>query len=175
MGVVLVKLIKPKRFKDDEVKRILRNAVRRAGTQVVNDFKLTTATWDHMVEWIVRTHISQTLPSPSIEVWTEDPIYRYVDEGTKPHPIFAGIYTGKSDKKALSFPSAFAPKTKPRVLGSGAGMKGGPLTVVPYVQHPGTEAREFSKMIVEKRTPWFKREMEDALREAVQASGHQAK
>lgn len=176
--VYLVKVIKPKRFKKTEFNRALRNAARRCGETIIReDYQTIVKTWstESKPEFKLHTHVSGRTESPSIEIEAIGDIWRYVNEGTKPHPIFAGIYTGKSDKKALAFPSAFSPKTKVGVIGSSAGSSGGNTVTVPYVQHPGTKARNFDAAIAKKRSTWFKRQMEQAMSEAAEASGHRIK
>jgi hypothetical protein len=133
------------------------------------DFQATTATWKHWVKFEKTVDLGDPLRAA---VYTDDEIYRYVNDGTEPHPIFAGIYTGKSNKRALAFPGTFSAKTAPRVIGSGAGASGGKTSVVPYVNHPGTEAREFDAVIQEKWTPRFKNTMEKALRDGARATGY---
>lgn len=173
-SVLLIKTIKPKKRLDREhFRKTFYNAMRRIGTQVKKDFGKTTATWEHEVEF--KESVSIGGPGPVLMVWTDDLIYRYVDQGTKPHEIWAGIYTGKSDKKALAFGSKFKAKTTPRVLGSGPGFSGGDVIFRPFVNHPGTEAREFSEMIQKSWEPKFKREMEATLRTAVKTSGYEVK
>jgi len=169
-----VKIVKPKRFKDAEFSRIMRNAMRRAVRQIRKDFELTTKTWEHEVVFKEHTHLTKRTPSPAVSVTTDDEIYGYVNNGTRPHEIWAGIYTGKSEAKVLAFPSMFAPKTKVGVIHSWPGMSGGETVFRPYVQHPGTEAREFDKVIREEREPWFKSQMEKAMSVARKSSGHPA-
>lgn len=170
MSVIVAKSIKASRLKDDAMRLKLLNAMRKDNTETKRDFESTTATWEHEVKF--QSEISLALGGPASYVWTDDEIYRYVDLGTRPHEIWAGFYTGKSDKKVLAFPSAFAPKTTPNVLGSQAGSSGGPTVFTPYVQHPGTKPRNFSKLIQKKAEPRFKRNMEQGMREAARASGH---
>lgn len=176
--VYLVKPIHPKKFKDADFKRVIRNAVRRVGEQIIReDYQAIVKTWsdESKPEFKLHTHVTAKETSPSIEIEVIGDIWKWVNEGTKPHPIWAGIYTGKSDKKVLAFPSAFSPKTKVGVIGSSAGSKGGDTVLRPYVQHPGTEARNFDAAIAEKRRPWFKKQMQEAMKEATKASGHSMK
>ncbi len=178
--VTLIKSIKPQRFKDENLRREFRNALRRAGRVIKKDFEAVTKTWDHQPKFIVETHVTARLPSPSVEVYTKDEIFNYVNMGTggakkgtgETYEIWAGIYTGKSNKKVLAFPSAFTPKTKPGSLTAGSGSSGGETVFRPYVEHPGITPRRFDKAIAKKRTPWFKRLMEAAMRRAARASGH---
>lgn len=172
--VVFYKQIKASRFKDKAVNRALRNGLRRVGAAMRKDFEATTKTWDKRPEFKVSTHLTAKMPSPSVEVWTDNELWRMLDEGTKPHPIFAGIYTGRSNKRALAFPSTFAAKTKVGVLDSFQGSSGGQKLLRPYVDHPGTKARKWSQALEKKWRKAFKREMEAALSEARKASGHAA-
>jgi len=167
-----MKAIKPGKMRDDVLRLELLNEMRKVGTEIKADFAKTTATWEHKVEFQVI--VSLTGPGPVVLVGTDDKVYRYVNEGTRPHLIWAGYYTGKSPARALVFRGTFRPKTRPRVLESGAGFKGGELMVRPYVQHPGNAAREFDVMIQERWESAFKRRMEGAMRRAAAKSGHGA-
>lgn len=176
----LVKVIKPAKFKDAEFQRVLRNAMRRAGTQVVKDFEKTTRTWKTKPKFSLRTHATSLRESASIEIVWDDPIYTYVNDGTvdqgdKGGPgilIWAGYYTGKSDKKVLAFNVPSTPKTRPGSINSGPGATGDTKVVRPYVVHHGIKGRHFDRLIKKGRETWFKREMEAAMREAALASGH---
>ena len=143
--MILMKEIKPPRLKDDAMRLELLNAMRAAGTQIKKDFESTTKTWKHKPKFEVL--ISLTGPGPVVVVGTDDEIYGYVSGGTKPHAIFAGIYTGRSNKRALAFPASSTPKTRPGVIGSSGASRSGQTVVRPYVMHPGTEPRNFEKTI----------------------------
>jgi hypothetical protein len=170
MSALVIKELKPATLRRDAFRPIFLNELRKAGRDIIADFKKTTATWDTDVKFEMQISLSGGL---SVEVYTENKIYGYVDKGTKgPYPIFAGIFTGKSNKKALAFSSQFAPKTIPGVIGSSAGARGSIDTVRPYVTHPGIKAREFSREIEKKWQTIFKRRMEKALSEARKACGH---
>lgn len=170
-AAMLLKQIKAARFKDDGIKRAVRAAIERSVSRLLKDFESTVETWEHKPKF--RRDTSYADPEgPFVMVSTDDKVYAYVNNGTKPHEIWAGAYTGKSDKRVLAFPSAFQAKTEPRVIGSGPGMKGDVDTFRAHVHHPGTEAREFTRLIEEKWSPWFKKQMEQAMREGAKASGH---
>ena len=167
---VFVKQIKPKALDAQAMTAVLMAALKEVGKTLKNDFEDTTKYWKHKPKFEILADLSG--PGPFVLVATDDEIYRYVNEGTKPHEIWAGAYTGKNNKRVLAFPSVFTPKTKPGSLTSGRGHKGKVDTFVPMVHHPGTEAREFDEQIEKKRDKWFKRQMEDAMKEARRASGH---
>jgi len=169
---ILVKTIKPQRFNDRAFRARIQSTARKVAGEMEKDFKATTATWKHKVKFEKLVDVAA---SPvQILVGTDDEIYGYVNNGTKPHPIFAGIYTGRSNKAVLAFPSAYKAKTQPRVIGSEGGGGFGDTVVVPFVQHPGTDARHFDEVIRDKWEPRFKREIESALAAGAKDSGHGA-
>jgi hypothetical protein len=169
--MILMKTIKPARLKESAFRLEFLNAMRKAGTVIKQqDFEKTTATWKHKPKF--ESVVSLTGPGPVLLVGTDDEIYGYVSRGTKEHAIWAGIYTGKSSKKVLAFPSRSTPKTRPGVIGSGAGSRGKVDTFRPYVMHPGTKPRKFEEAIRKKREKWFKRQMEMAMKRAAAKSGH---
>ena len=168
-----VKGIKPKRFKSEAFLREMQAMMDRFGKDVKKDFEKTTATWKKKPKFETVTDTSAG--EIAVLVATDDEIYKFTDEGTKPHPIFAGIYTGKSNKKTLAFSSTSRPKTTPNVIGSNPGVVGKRDTFVPFVQHPGTKARNFTKIIEAKWRRPFKRRAEAAMRKANKSAGHSAR
>lgn len=169
MSALVYKLYRPKTLKVDAFRLAFLNALRQTGRDIIKDFEKTTATWKNKPVFEMQISLSGGL---QVEVYTEDEIYRYVDKGTKPHNIWPGFYTGKSDKKVLAFSSKSTPKTIPGVIGSSAGSVGAVDTFRPYVKHPGTKARRFSEEIQKKWQKIFKTRMEQALKQARIASGH---
>ena len=176
MPAIVYKSIKPSRLKEDALRLELLNEMRKVGTQMKADFEKTTKTWKNKPKFEIM--VSLTQPGPTLLVFTENEIYGYVSKGTgiyaggQPYEIWAGIYTGKSNKKALAFSGSFSPKTRPGVIGSSGGSSGGKKVVRPYVVHPGIKPRGFEEAIQKKWKPKFKREMEAAMRKAIQKSGH---
>ena len=103
------------------------------------DFDTTTQTWKHRPTFTIESEPGKRI------IATDDTIYGYVDEGTKPHII------APKNGKVLVFGIGGKAKTAPRVIGSKAGSKGGAQVITPKpVHHPGTEAREFAKTIRQK-------------------------
>ena len=170
MGALVFKIIKPQRLKVDAMRLALLNPMRKVGTGIKADFEKTVSTWKNKPKFDMQISLS---PVPQAEVSTVDKIYRYVDQGTKgPYEIWAGYYTGKSNKKNLAFSSKSTPKTTPGVIGSSGGSRGTVDTFRPYVEHPGIKARNFSKEIEKIWQPKFKRAMEGAMSKVAKASGH---
>lgn len=164
---VVVKQIKPSRFKDEAFKAAIVAEANRVAQEMVKDFEATTATWEHEVKFEAVVDVD---PNVEVLVGTDDKIYGYVNDGTKPHPIFA------RRARALSFQwggkGSYRAKTRPKVIGSTPGGPTGPQVARPYVQHPGTDAREFDTTIEKKWRPRFLRLMEKAMAEAAVASDH---
>jgi hypothetical protein len=158
----------------------LLNAMRKFGTVVKKDYQGTTKTWTHKPYFEIA--VSLKGPGPELLVGTDDDQYRRVDEGTgiyatpprKPYKIEAGYWTGKSNKKALAFPSMFTPKTRPGSLVSGPGGSGGDTVVVRSVMHKGIRPRHFSEQIAKQDEPKYKRAMEEGMRKARDVSGNPA-
>ena len=171
--LVLTKTIKPKALKAKEMRLALLSAMGKMETVVKKDFQGTTKTWKHKPVFESLISLRQAA-GPVLFVFTQDKIYGYVDKGTRPHEIWAGYYTGKSDKKTLAFPSAFTPKTTPGSLKSGPGSSGGDTVFTPYVEHPGTKPRDFTGQIKKLEEPKFKRAMEAAMKQARSVSGNPA-
>lgn len=177
--LILTKTIKPKTLQTKAMRFALLGAMKKFGTVVKKDFQGTTKTWKHKPKF--EAVVSLTGPGPVLLVGTDDERYRWIDEGTgkwgptgQSYEIWAGIYTGKSDKKALAFPSMSTPKTKPGSLKSGPGSKGPVDTVRPYVVHPGIKPRDFSGQIKKLETPKYKRAMEKTMRKIRDVSGNPA-
>jgi hypothetical protein len=174
-SAVVVKEIRPERFKDKAFKDAILKAAKAYAKELQKDFEKTTATWETEVEF--EQEVDYKPNGPTVLVGTDNEIYGYVNNGTKRHPIFAGIYTGKSNKKVLAFQwggkGSYKPKTKPRVIGSGpSSISGAQPWRLPYVDHPGFEGRHFDEEIQKQHEPKFKRAMEKAMSDARKASGH---
>jgi len=135
------KVFVPKSLIGDPAKlaRAVANGLDGAAAGALIDFKVTTATWQH------QPAFDTSSPNEASRVvGTDDTIYRFVNEGTRPHIIVA-------HGKGLAFNSGgFRPKSRVRVIGSNAGSAGGSPIVRPMVHHPGTEARQFDQAIAEK-------------------------
>lgn len=157
------KVIKPSRLKDDAMRLALLNGMRKVGTQIKQDFEKTTQTWDHKPKFETLVSLSG---GPTVLVDTNDEIYHYVSEGTKPHII------RPKRARSLAFPGVYNAKTTPGVLEARSGGSSGDMVYTKEVRHPGTQPRKFDELIAKKWQSKFKREMESIMKEVAQASGH---
>lgn len=161
--MIVWKQIKAKALKQKALRLELLNAMRSAGRAIKKDFDRTTLTWRKrpIFEMIISLR-----GGPQVFVYTDNEIYGYVSRGTEEHVIVP------VDAKALRFRSGYIAKTKPRIIGSFSGGPYGKVVLAAAVLHPGTEAREFDKVLRRRWQPRFKKRMEKAMRRARQKSGH---
>jgi hypothetical protein len=170
--MIVVKAIKPARLKEDAMRLELMNGMRKFGTQVKQEYEKTVTTWNAKPTFGYEISLKGEGPTmvagvtgggAGAEHW------RYVNEGTRPHMIFP-----KGDYP-LAFQSGYNAKSTPGLISAKAGGSFGEVVFARGVMHPGSEARNFDKVIQIEMEPRFKRAMEDAMRKAAKASGHGAK
>lgn len=117
------------------LKRAIQTAYGQVAAAALLDFRSATRSWEHKPEFRIETD-SDGIPTVS----TDDEVFKFVDEGTDPHPIAA-------HKQFLRFQAGFRAKTAPDSVVSSTGGSFGPFVFKRVVQHPGTKARNFSKTI----------------------------
>lgn len=134
----------------------VQKGMREAAEAVKADAEKSTATWKHKVNFIIQQD------GPNFIIATNDEIYGYVDEGTKPHVIVP------KRGRVLRFAAGGRPKTTPGKLTSGSGSAGGDIVFTPRVNHPGTKARLFTKQLAERwrrgAAPFVRRALEAHFR-----------
>lgn len=169
-------VIKPKAFSEGQFLGKMLDVMQKTADVFEDDFKATTKTWKKKPPF--EKKVTRKSDSLEAETSTDNEVYVWVNDGTgkrgggSEYDIWAGFYTGKSDKKALFFSSDFVPKTKPGIIDSGPGWVGERDTLTPHVVHPGIEPRKFDEAIKKKREPWFFKEVNSGLKQATKASGH---
>lgn len=165
--MILMRAIKPtKPFQSsifrDEVKKEA-DAIRK---DILDDFQRTTKTWKDKPVFASKVDMGADVGGVRIQVATDDPIYGYVDEGTRPHDIYP------KRKRALAFQSKYKAKTQPNVILSTPGGASGDTLVRPHVHHPGTKARHFVQIIKRSYAPEFQRRIKNALERAARRFNH---
>ncbi len=139
--MIKLKPIKPRvnPLNADAVMRTVRETMLAIAEDAKKDFEKTTATWMTPVDFDIK------IERDSVTVSTDNEIYGYVDDGTRPHDI-----APKKAKRLRFTVGGQQAKTAPRVIGSGQGRSGSVPVFRRIVHHPGTEAREFSKILQAK-------------------------
>jgi hypothetical protein len=161
---IVTKAIKPDKIKLDAFRLETLTGMNEVGAAIKRDFHETTKTWKNKPFF----DVVKSLRGGNLElmVATDDEIYMYVNDGTRPHKI------RPKAGNVLIFQSGYFAKTVPNVIDSQPGGSFGPVIGARSVNHPGTKARNFDKIIAKKFQPRFKRRMEEAMRRAVKKSGH---
>lgn len=139
--------------------QVVDDALYLTAVEMRGDFEQTTATWKDRVRFVIEKD------RRGYRVFTKDDIYRFVDEGTRPHIIRA------KRAKVLAFQGGYAAKTRPGVIGSTAGGPSGGMQYAKEVHHPGTQARRFTKIIYAKWQKLVARRVQKAINAGVEAIG----
>lgn len=156
MPVVRIKPIKSK-YKAPQVLKAVQEARRKEARNVQREYESTTRTWKTDVNFEMR-EVGETTA-----VGTTSEIYKYVDGGTRPH-----IIRPKGNYPLRFNTSGFVAKTVPNRLNPRAGRAAQPPTAhALQVHHPGTKAREFTRLIRKRSQERFARNVDKAVREAV--------
>lgn len=129
--------------------------MRDAADDAVKDIEKTTATWQHDVGIEVKER------SDGYSITVTDDIWTMLDKGTRAHRIVA------RRAKRLRFSGGFRAKTRPGFIGSIAGSSGGDQVFRQSVQHPGTTARGWSKLIGAKYRSQLQKYISKRIREAM--------
>lgn len=162
---VIFKAITPKALKVQAIYDSIESNAKAVEAGILKDYQAGTRTWEHKVTFDAQLTINPN-GGVSIIVDTEDEIYTFVHEGTKPHPIKA------KRAKTLRFQGTYTAKTTPGVIQSKSGGAGGEFEYRREVQHPGAKARNFTSPVFKKWKPFFERQMQRALDEGAKKSGH---
>jgi len=135
------------------------DAFRRAAQKSANaserDLQSTVRTWKHKPEFTVA--VEESSREYSVVAGTDNDIYGYVDQGTKPHIIRA--------RRApfLRYRVGGRPKSRVNFIGSQAGSVGNEWRRSLFVLHPGTAARNFIKTIQKRRQKSFEQDVSHNL------------
>lgn len=161
MAVELVKAIKPRKINTKTIQRRLQNALNKEAKIVKREYEKTVATWDDPPRFEALTDISGNDVSILVgPTGTELQVKKFVwtDQGTKPHVIKA------KNAPALIFQSGYSPKTLPNKIASYPAGHFGEFVRVQSVNHPGTEPRNFTRIIVQRRRKPFTQAMIQAAK-----------
>ena len=129
--------------------------LRDAAEAALKDFEKTSATWRNKPDFVIKEQKDGFL------VGTGNAVWGMLDSGTRAHRIIA------RRAKRLRFSSGFSAKTRPGFVGSqSGGATGGPV-FAQSINHPGTTARAWSKLIGAKYRVQLARYIQARIREAM--------
>lgn len=134
-----------------ELEKVIKRELEKEAKKILKDFETATATWVNKPEFQVL------MDSEYAIVGTDDEIFGYVDEGTRPHRIEPRY------AKALRFNSLFVPKTKPNTLKAGGGASSPPVVFSQGVNHPGNEPRNITELISQRSQRRFVKSVDSAI------------
>lgn len=149
-------------FDPKALTRVIENSLDDAATAIQADFQVTTQTWNKRPEF----HIARTRNRLEREIYTEDEIYSYINDGTQPHIIKA-----KNAPTLAFYSEGFRSKTVVKAIRSRKGARANARFVRPLsVQHPGNEAREFDTTIADKWDKEFPTQLQRAIDSEIDSS-----
>lgn len=145
----------PKMPTGEEYAKAMQAAVQKSAGLVLTDLQSTVRTWKHKPAFDVT--ITQVGDDYSVTAGTDDPIYGYVNDGTKPHPI------RPKRSKYLRFSSGYKAKTRPNIIGSVEGGAFGNDVFSKGVLHPGFIGRRFDQAIAKRRQVTVAQEISQSI------------
>lgn len=119
------------------------------------DIEATFKTWQHQPSVIVKER------SDGYSITVEDDVWNMLDKGTRAHRIVA------RRAKRLRFAGGFRAKTRPGFIGSQSGGSTGGPVFAQSVNHPGTTARGWSKLIGAKYRSQLQKYISKRIKEAM--------
>lgn len=169
--MITVRAVKPAAFRSSVFREDTAKVLEDVAGGMLKDYARTVSTWKKKPQFKteIDTGIGESRGQTSVKIETNDPVYAYVDQGTKKHII------RPRRKRSLVFNSRFKPKTGPMSLQAGPGLSAPPLVGAKVVRHPGTKPRNFNKRIKQKWEPEYKKQMKNAMARAARRCGHWAK
>lgn len=141
----------------------MKKAAQKSADLTKRDLESTTRTWEHKPKF--ATFLEENATAFAIFAGTNDDIYRYVDEGTKPHDI------KPKRSKYLRFLPIYQAKGRTGVIGSRDGGSSGDPVFSQGVHHPGFAGRHFTVLIAKRRQKTLEQEIDQALAKVARNKG----
>lgn len=156
--MVSIKLtaIKPSKLPTgEEYAKVMQEATRKSANLMMRDLQATVQTWTKKPTFDIT--ITEQGGNYSVSAGTDDEIYGYVNNGTKPHEI------KPKRSKYLRFSSGYKAKTRVGIIGSIEGGAFGDDVFSAGVFHPGFPGREFTKKIAQRRQVTVRQTIDDGI------------
>lgn len=156
MPSIRLEAIKPGKLPTaQEYATAMKKAVQKSADLTRKDLEATTQTWKHKPKFAVV--VEENATAFAVFAGTNDAVYGYVDEGTRPHDI------KPKRSKYLRFSSGYRSKSRVGIIGSREGGSFGDNVFSQGVHHPGTAARGFTILIAKRRQKTLEQEIDQAL------------
>lgn len=160
--------IKASQLKMDPVRLEILNALRKEGRAEVRELNKTVVTWKNKPKFEFKISLKQRTQLASVQSFpTGDKdavqVWWWMNDGTEEHdiePKQPGVYPLRF---VWDGPGSYQAKTEPRVVGSSSGGATGNVVFFHKVRHPGTEAREWTEVILNERRKPFTALMVEAV------------
>ena len=157
MPIKVKSVIKTRRGRrPNYVRERLNLAIDGAMDSILADLRKATGTWKRKPKFTAR--IRRTSRAWVTEVFTDDPRWEWISEGTKPYLIFPRKPGGR-----LRFGYPYSPATASNRLVAREAKVGGDVAYVSYVRHPGIKARNLNRRIARRHEKTFRVLVESAL------------
>lgn len=125
--------------------KIIREKFTELEEQAVQEFKKTTDGWNHDVKFEIRGGHKET------DVYTDDKVYMYLNNGTSAHNISPGGLGG-----VMQFKTGYTPKTSVGSLNSNSGGASGNFAYSKGHMVSGIEDRHFDKEVIKELDKYVK-------------------
>ena len=129
--------------------------MRDAADAAQQDLESTAKTWKHPITITIKER------QDGYSLSVDDDVWNMLDKGTRAHRIIA------RRAKRLRFAGGYRAKTRPGFIGSTSGGASGGVVFRQSVQHPGTTARGWSKLIGAKYRAQLKTFIQKRIREVL--------
>lgn len=133
----------------------IQKAAQKTAKLAQRDLESTVRTWDSKPDFEIET--SESEGDYTVAAGTDDPVYNYVDQGTKQHVI------RPKRSRYLRFYSGYRPKGKTGVIGSQSGGASGNPVFSTIAQHPGFSGRKFTILIAKRRQKTLEQEVSQVI------------
>ena len=125
--------------KQRELRLVMHRALEEVGDEAIRQYGRPVSTWSKKPQFVKE--IDSHGPEYELLVGTDDRVFNWVDEGTRPHVI------KPRGPWPLRFMSGFHPKTTPGSMQAGQGGSFGSQVTARGVNHPGGKPRRFTEQV----------------------------
>lgn len=154
------KVVRPAKFNGAGLTGELVAGVEKLAKDIKKDLQDTTKTWNHQPNFTVD--VTSTPKKIEIDATTDDPVYTYIDKGTRVrHALMSRDFQAKTQPASGGVTHLSSRRGRGRVL-----------VVSRNIVRPGIKARGFIKAILQSRQRGLTQRMEKHLADGVKKSGH---